>query len=106
VHKIPLKVQCTLFFCLTSSDYTNAVRDDGAAAEVRFGRFMIKQFQPVSVHFSSSFILLVRYIINRLSENWERIESLHFVHFRYIGWYAWRIFKFITQRTDHYFLVQ
>lgn len=59
LHKIPLKVQCTLFFCLTNSDYINAVRDSVAAAEVCLGCFMIKQLDPfhgsVNVHFKSSF---------------------------------------------------
>lgn len=42
LHRNPLKVQCALFFCLTSSVYINAVRDSDVAAEVCLGHFMIK----------------------------------------------------------------
>lgn len=61
LHKIPLEVQCSLFFCLTSSDDINAVRDRVAAAEVCLGHFVIKQLDPfhrsVNVDLKSSFLV-------------------------------------------------
>lgn len=47
----PLKVQCSLFFCLTSPDYICTERDRGAAAGVCLGLF----HGSVNVHFKLSF---------------------------------------------------
>lgn len=56
-----------LFFCLTSSDCINAVRDSETAADVCWGHFMIKQLDPLcgSVNIQIFFCLLVMYVINR-----------------------------------------
>lgn len=57
--KFPQKCSVLFFFCLTSSDYINAVRNSEAAAELCLDHVMIKQLDPlhesVNVHFKSSF---------------------------------------------------